>query len=100
MNRRTFITAATAPLVALFWSLPLSRLLSREVTWTGAVSGDTRDPRNWRHGRLPFDGCDLIVNGGGYALLLESSLIVNSLTIVPSSAVGWKPPATFDLATK
>lgn len=89
MQRRNFLVAASAGMLGLLATAPslgslipaIFRRKPKTVVWLGHFDSVFTEPRNWLNGQLPFDGCDLLVRGGGAPMYFDSPLTINTLTI-------------------
>lgn len=94
LSRRSFFGWAGAAVAALVipWRkakaavTPNVPTLPQTCTWTGDVSTEWTDPRNWLDGKVPRNGDDIVVRQCRFALY-GSPATVRNLCIYPGGKV-------------
>ena len=85
IRRRSFLSLLAAAMIVPAEIIRVPRPLSpvfvrRECWWTGEVSTEWEDPRNWIGGNVPDDGDDVVV-AHPRTCLMPAGISLNALTM-------------------
>jgi hypothetical protein len=79
------LVARVATMAVAFGLAVTGTAHAAQLTWTGSASTNMLDARNWLPAQLPITTDDLVITGK--AVVLNSSLIVNSLKLSTGSSL-------------
>lgn len=63
--------------------------------WTGAADNNWSNPANWTGGNIPGDSTDVIIRSGN--IMIQSNVVICTLTVNPSATVTVNAPYTLTL---